>query len=584
MKKFLVGHTGLWLSLIFGVIIFLFWDVRYPHALNYQEQYQLFLWTGDYLVNNLSLPGGLACYIGEFLTQFYYIGWLGALILAVLFVLLQILVCKTIQSTWCEESKNEKVESTSCKGSNLSYSLFTLRSSFIISFIPAILLLWYMGDESVLLSYPVALILTLACYSIFKKTHILYDIIIIPFLYWIAGPMVWLYAILRVLRHKKWRGILFLLYIYLLQMLAYNSVLRQWPLESVLFGVGYYRMPLHNPPLQTIIPLAIIIAALIAEVKSERLKVKGEKGGEEKGSVLLLVVALGACLVLGICADIFGYDKDKYELIKQDYLVRNERWDDVIRNAEKYCVSVNFWSECVNLSLAMTGQLAQRQFSFYQSGTDALIMPMVRDLTSNLPSMEAFYRLGLVNECMRYAFDLQESIPFDKKSGRLCKRIVECSIINGKYGLAQKHIDLLKKSTFYRKWAKDAEQYLYNEGWIDNHPVWGRLRQLRFRDDFLFYYPELQKILGNLFLDNKQNKMALEYFLAQTLLNGDVQGFMQYIALAQQFGGYSSMPYTYQDAYKCIQAHGNLPGSRYAEYAKKMTMTKQKIEEEESAH
>ena len=71
--------------LIFALAIFLFWWLAYPHALSYQEQYQLFLWTGDYLVERLSVAGGLADYIGEFLTQFYYIPWLGALILALLF-------------------------------------------------------------------------------------------------------------------------------------------------------------------------------------------------------------------------------------------------------------------------------------------------------------------------------------------------------------------------------------------------------------------------------------------------------------------------------------------------------------------
>ena len=72
--------------MLVGIGVFLFWYVGYPHALSYQEQYQLFLWTGDYFWERVSLPGGLADWLGEFIVQFYYVEWLGALLLALLFV------------------------------------------------------------------------------------------------------------------------------------------------------------------------------------------------------------------------------------------------------------------------------------------------------------------------------------------------------------------------------------------------------------------------------------------------------------------------------------------------------------------
>ncbi len=63
--------------------------------------------------------------------------------------------------------------------------------------------------------------------------------------------------------------------------------------------------------------------------------------------------------------------------------------------------------------------------------------------------------------------------------------------------------------------------------------------------------------------------MALDYFLGQLLLKGDIQGFQQYLGLAQQHGGYRQMPLGYQDVMRCIQAQGNVPGSPFAEYAKR---------------
>ena len=69
--------------------------------------------------------------------------------------------------------------------------------------------------------------------------------------------------------------------------------------------------------------------------------------------------------------------------------------------------------------------------------------------------------------------------------------------------------------------------------------------------------------------------MALDYFMGQMLLKGDIQGFMRYGSWVQQYGGYMQMPVGYQDAVKCIQNQGNVPGSPYAEYVKRM-MSKQK--------
>ena len=89
MKRFLSKYGGLLLTLVFGIAVFLFWRFRYPFALTYQEQLQLFLFDGDYFCERLSEPGGFARYIAEFLVQFYNGVTFGALILAVLFMLIQ---------------------------------------------------------------------------------------------------------------------------------------------------------------------------------------------------------------------------------------------------------------------------------------------------------------------------------------------------------------------------------------------------------------------------------------------------------------------------------------------------------------
>lgn len=538
-------------SLLFTIAVMLFWWFIHPEALSYQEQNQLFLYTSSYFINDIKVAGGVADYLGEFLVQFYYIIWLGAIVLALVFTLLQL-------SVWW-------VIKRECKEAQLWH--------FILSFLPSVILLGLMGDESIILSYVVATILALLVSLLplpskfFANSCV--QVILVPSLYWFIGPAAWIYICIISIRKPKmlWTAV----YMVLTQLLAYNTVLTQWPLEIVFFGLNYYRIPLMTPIEMVTLPVLILILITVAK----KYTIAKNRTG---------VIASTIILILSFASISQGYDKDKYALIRQDYLIRNEQWQQIITDAEKYQPEVNFSSEAVNLALAMTGQLANRMFTFYQSGTDALLMPMIRDNMSNLPTMEVFFRLGMVNESMRYAFDIQESILNARKSGRLTKRIVECCIINGKTEVARKHLNLLKQTLFYRSWAKDAEGYLGNDMWVNNHPVWGKIRTLRYTDDFLYNYQEIDKMLGLLFINNNKNRMALEYFLCQLLLNGNTATFMQYLPAAQQYGGYSYMPVTFQDAAQCIQAKGNLPGSAFAKYAQRMSQQKENEYEEVSAH
>ena len=83
------------------------------------------------------------------------------------------------------------------------------------------------------------------------------------------------------------------------------------------------------------------------------------------------------------------------------------------------------------------------------------------------------------------------------------------------------------------------------------------------------------QIFYMLFSNNTDNKMALDYMLAQMLLNGNVPIFMQNLQLAQRYGGYSSMPLVYQDVVQCAQNGGAVEGSSYMNFFNRMRQTKQ---------
>lgn len=68
--------------LLWGVACWAFFQYAYPCHLFYQEQNQLFLLTPEYVGSYFPERGGVARLVGDFLTQFYYYRYAGAVILA----------------------------------------------------------------------------------------------------------------------------------------------------------------------------------------------------------------------------------------------------------------------------------------------------------------------------------------------------------------------------------------------------------------------------------------------------------------------------------------------------------------------
>ena len=159
-------------TLLFGVAVLLFFGLVYPHHLHYQEQYQLFLFDSNYVLDIVKTPGGVADLLGRFSTQFFLFAWVGALIIAVLLSAVQLLTLRL---------------SKSLTGKAVEGWLYGL------SFVPAFLLWFFLLDENALLGGAWAVLLTLLAawlYNLLPKGWIrrIVILITIPALYWMVGP------------------------------------------------------------------------------------------------------------------------------------------------------------------------------------------------------------------------------------------------------------------------------------------------------------------------------------------------------------------------------------------------------------
>jgi hypothetical protein len=186
-----------------------------------------------------------------------------------------------------------------------------------------------------------------------------------------------------------------------------------------------------------------------------------------------------------------------------------------------------------NLALAMTNQLGDHAFDFYQRGSEGLLPGFERNFATTQLTGEIYFWLGLVNTAQRFAFEAMEAIPNYNKSARVVKRLAETNLINGQYDVARKYLQMLEKTIFYRPWAQRTMALLGNEKAINAHPLYGTLRQYRLQEDFLFSDREIDKICGQLFMHNQQNQMAAQYLVMLPLLDRDIPRFMQYVQVVQ---------------------------------------------------
>lgn len=513
MKNLLSHKYSHWLlTLLFGLAVFLFWRYRYPFALVYQEQFQLFLFGEDYFLSRVAEPGGLARYVAEFIVQFYNGVAIGAAILALLYMLLQRL-------TWRVMAYSQVTKSLS-----LYYAL---------SFVPAIMLWYAMGDESVMLTYVVALLMALAvavAWQRLTKTCAAWlkwvaALVLIPLLYWLIGPMVLLVALLM----QPWL-LAGATVVYTLAVILLSAQWLPFPLMRVVLGIGYYRFPVTMPYSLMAIPVVIVLLRIIRSVLRDTIS--SEK--RVVRAVPMIVVAIGGLLIVP-----HGFEARKYELMEYDYLVRVKEWKAIIAKAEKKTPDLPMSVSATNLALAMNNQLGERALDFYQHGSEGLLPPFERNFATTQLTGEIYYHLGLVNTAQRLAFESMEAIPNYNKSARAVKRLAETNLINGQYEVARKYLKMLEKTVFYRPWARRTMALLGNEEAINAHPQYGWLRKVRLQDDLLFSEDELDKICGQLFMHNQQNAMAMQYLVMAPLLDGDAQRFINYVSYVQSQVNYN---------------------------------------------
>ncbi len=489
--------------------------------MNYQEQYQLFLWTWDYLLERLSVPGGFADYLSELLVQFYYLPPLGAVIFVLLLAALG----------WATRS----------------------------ALAPAAMLV-YLTNPNVMLSFLVGLIAVCSiCRLVDSRANkrasswwqvSLFWALIIPLCYWLFGIAVYvfaLYACARALINKKmFARVAIAIYVPLIVWLS--TLYLPYPPYRLWTGLHYFRYVVGTPYWQWVV-IALTIPFYFLKIKR------------------LWFWILNAVFVL--CSLVWSWkliDTDLTEHIEYDYFVRTEQWNKIISKAEKKNPQTPMTVAALNMALSETGVLLDRMFDFYQNHSDGLIPAFTKDIISPITTAEIYFRLSMPNDCERFCFETLMMTPDHQLSGRLIKRIAQCEIINGQYQVAEKYLKLLTHSTFYAKGAKSHLEMIKHPERIEDVQPYKTIRQNREKlQRYFSVEEEAGQMCGLVLLNNRTNRTAYEYLIAWQLLNCKIEKFMEYYSMGRYID-YKRIPTNIQQMLvgQWLLHHSSLEGMPYS--------------------
>ena len=519
---------------LFFLFIFLFLFFFTSHIFFYQEKTSLFVFSFDFLKENLHQPGGLLVYLGRFLTTFFYYPLAGALIASLVIWLIVILA------------------------SEITKQVTDYRRDFL-PLLSGLALFYLQLDYRYLLYNNLGILCQLLIFwwSV-KYLKGLLPVILTPFLYFVTGGFIWIFLImfslwLLVKKTEKWWMMLTALWLMNLlviwlskEFLFFQSSgnLIQYPFTSD--GTG--------SQLLILIPAVVIISLL--PVLS---KVTVKNPLRKRISQNLLSISGTVILLLTLTAiSIFRFDRKTQLYFHVEKLFYESRYQDIIDFNIKHPSANILTIYLNNIALCETGQLNDMLFSFRQN-PDGGTLFLKWDIAGEISRRGGYfyYTIGMINDAHRWAFENMVTRGLTPEGLKL---IIKSEIINGNYKTAGKYITILKKTLFYRYEALELEKLLYNDQAVDSHPGLGEKRRIKIHTDFISITDDPIINIERILATDSLNRKAYEYKLAWLLLKKDYQGIATQWKNIEQYG-FRKIPVHIEEAAVAIKLlyTGQLP-------------------------
>jgi hypothetical protein len=509
--------------LLLFTIAFLYFYLFGNSLFFYQENKSLFIFSHEYLQKFAVKPGGLLIYAGNFITQGYFNTLIGSLIVSLFLLLLIIVLYRII----CRLSP----------GNSFSLLLILMPSSYVL-FLQTHYFLFIQNTLGYLF---VALWFLASIVSVERKRSILI-LVLFPVFFYLVGSFAWIYVGMYIMYGVIYRagndryflpGLIII--ITFLTFFVFREVIFLQPSDHLL----HYPLFFTDSP-QILISLSLLIGffilfPLFIEL-SALIKVK-KRPGQIFSMITTLIIFASLISSLSV-----QYDPGLTNLMELEKSVHEQDWDAVIRQHEKTPSKSVIGQYYYNLALSETNQLCNRMF-FGQQNFGAMSLMLPRDKEQSFMAFYFYYTIGLTSEAHHLAYELMVQHGYTPE---IIKMLIKTELINGNYKIAERYINVLKKTLHYRVWAQKYEKMLYNPEMIKTDPELGEKIRLMPKRDFFIATDDKQNI--DMFLkENPENKRAFEYKMAQLLLEKDIMAVTNEVKKMKEIG-YTSIPRHIEEA------------------------------------
>ncbi len=513
--------------------------VYYAHEVT--TEFPVFLRGGAFLKDFLLYPGGLLEYASAGVSQYFYYGWAGALIVAVVAALL-------------------------CLFGRLFIEAATGVRIRVLHYVPAlIVLVLYSGYSHQLTACLVVLSAAmLACaYSWLPlrngAARVAVFALLCGVLHYVAGGAYLLFGLMCVLvealRRRKWLPAVACLAVTaavpyvvgrrIMLVPTAAAYVRLLPFEGkATWQTGVLLLGLLS--FYVLAPAALAAWRATAAARAAR----AEAGAQGPPGKLLWWAETGALVVAaGLCAAL-SYEGGLRTVLRIERYARAEEWPELLGEARRlpegwYDLSVG-WH--VNRALYHTGQLPYQMFSFPQSElhllpSDAAFADYRMPDTVFADFADVLFELAAVNTAEYMGCRALEFVgdrPF------LLRRLALISIAKREPEAARILLGSLSRDLIMGGWARRCLARLQADPTLSDDAEIQQARSAMVVKDTIGFAP-FEQMLLELLEANGHNQMAFEYLMAYYLLMRDLDGVVANIGRLDDFD-YPLIPRHYEEA------------------------------------
>lgn len=439
-------HLPLIAGLTFLVITWLLLNI-FEHEYLYRVQ-ELSLWlpTEVYFDERMMVPGGLMSYIACFLTQFFYYPMLGSLLFVGLLFVVQLLTRKVfdIPARWGLLTIVPVALILSC-AMEAGYWIFQIKT------------------QGYFYSMLVGFLFTLSAMRLYQISKGWVRYITAAAIAAAGYPLFGFYALLALLSivvleaTSKERNIavaLLCIAAAIATPILYYNVYEQTRF-SRMFTAGMPAFEFIVRDLRTWIPY-ILLYLFPLVMPFIRFNRSGNHVQTKKRFMLTQGIGIG--LIVFIVQLFWFRDPNFRAEIKMNHAMERLEWRkalDIAKAQKQTPTRLIVLNR--NLALLKLGRAGDEMFHYLDGGEPAASPFEIRLM--QVGGKMLYYHYARMNFCYRWC--LEDAVEYGWKVDYM-KYMVKTSIVSGEYDLAMKYINTLKKTLFYKEWAKKYEKMAKN--------------------------------------------------------------------------------------------------------------------------